>query len=110
MKRRKHYKRKGRPPYTAAMLRYALLLRYTSAQSYKLLLVKFPFPSVSLLNKIQQCSIDSVKAMTLLREKREISDGIILMVDEMYIQKATQYQSSEYVGVDNNGRSCSRHR
>ena len=104
MKRMKHYKTKGRPLYTAAMLRYALLLRYTSAQSYKLLLEKFPFPSVSLLNKIQQGGIDSVKAITLLREKGEISDDIILMVDEMYNQKATQYQSGEYVGVDNDGR------
>ena len=45
-----------------------------------------------------------MKAITLLCEKGEISDDIILMVDEMYIQKATQYQSSKYVGVDNDGR------
>ena len=86
------------------MPRYALLLRYTSVQSYKLLFEQFPFPSVSLLNKIQQGGIDSVKAITLLCEKGKISDDIILMVDEMYIQKTTQYQSGEYVGVDNDGR------
>ena len=44
-----------------------------------------------------------MKAITLLCEKGEISDDIILMVNEMYIQKATQYQSGEYVGVDNDG-------
>ena len=63
MKRRKHYKRFDL--HTLAMLRCALILRYTSPQSYRLLLEKFPFPSVSLLNKIQQGGIDSVKAITL---------------------------------------------
>ena len=50
LERRKHQP-KGRPPYSAAMIRYALLLRYTSFQAYKLLLEKFPLPSMSLLKK-----------------------------------------------------------
>ena len=29
LERRKHFQPKGRPPYSAAMIRYALLLRYT---------------------------------------------------------------------------------
>ena len=103
IKNRKHYKAKGRLPYSAAMLRYALHLSYTSAQCYKLLLEKFPLPSISLLNKLQQGGVDSVKAIKMLREKREISDDIILMVDEMYLQNSTQYQSSEYVGADEDG-------
>ena len=30
LERRKHFQLKGRPPYSAAMIRYALFLRYTS--------------------------------------------------------------------------------
>ena len=35
------------------MIRFALHLRHASLQAYKLLLEKFPMPSISLLNKIQ---------------------------------------------------------
>ena len=45
---RKHYKPKGQHPYSAVLIRYALLLRYTSKQSYLQLLEKFPLPSLSL--------------------------------------------------------------
>ena len=57
LNRRKLFQPKGRPPYSPSMIRYALLLRYTSLQAYKLLLNKFPFPSISLLNRIQQNSV-----------------------------------------------------
>ena len=103
MKERMYYKPKGRPPYSAEMIRYALHLRYTSLQAYKIVLEKFPLPSISLLNKIQQGGVDAIKAVTFLREKGEISTDCILMVDEMYLQKATQYQGGEYVGVDKEG-------
>jgi len=100
---RQFYKPKGRPPCSAAMIRYALHLRYTSFQAYKQLLDKFPLPSISLLNKIQQGGVDSVKALTILCEHGKISKDCILMVDEMYLQKATQYHSGEYVGADEDG-------
>ena len=51
---RRNCKPGGHPPFSSEMIRYALLLRYTSLQSYKLLLEKFPLPSISLLNKLQQ--------------------------------------------------------
>ena len=63
IKERQHYKPKGE------LLRYALHLRYTSLQAFKLLLEKFPLPSISLLNKIQHGGVDSTKAIKLLREK-----------------------------------------
>ena len=50
LEKRQHYGAKGQPPYSASIIRYALLLRYTSAQAYKLLLEKLPLPSMSLLN------------------------------------------------------------
>ena len=103
LKSRKNYKPKGQPPYSAAMLRFALHLRYTSAQAYRLLLEKFPLPSFSLLSKIQRGGVDAIKSIQLLREKGEISRDVILMVDEMFLQKAAQYQAGEYVGADDEG-------
>ena len=77
--------------------------RYTSAQACRLLLENFPLPSFSILNKIQRGGVDAVKAITLLREKGEISEDIILRVDEMFLHKSTQYQGGEYVGADEDG-------
>jgi len=42
LKQRTIYKPKGRPPFSAALIRFSLHLRYTSLQAYKLLLEKFP--------------------------------------------------------------------
>ena len=85
------------------MIRFALHLRHTSLQVYKLLLEKFPMPSVSLLSKIEQGGVDSLKALKVLQEKAGISTDLILMVDEMYLHKAAQYQVGEYVGADEEG-------
>ena len=74
LENRRNSKPKGHPPFSSEMIRYVLLLRYTSVQSYKLLLEKFPLPSISQLNKIQQGGVDAYKAVEILREKREISD------------------------------------
>ena len=71
LKQRELSKPTGRPPFSASMIRFALHLRHTSPQTYKLklLLEKFPEPSISLLNKIQQGGADSLKALKVLREK-----------------------------------------
>ena len=82
------------------MIRFALHLRHASLQGYKLLLEKFPMPSMSLLNKVKQGGVDSLKALKVLREKGEISIDLILMVDEIDLQKVAQYQDGEYVGAD----------
>ena len=103
LEQRKHMKPKGRPPYSAAMIRYALLLRYTSAQAYRVLLKQFPLPSFSLLNKIQQGGVDSIKALKRLREKGKISEDVVLMADEMYLQKTSEFAGGEYIGEDKEG-------
>ena len=54
LNQRELYKPTGRPPFSASMICFALHLRHTSLQAYELLLEKFPMPSISLLNKIQQ--------------------------------------------------------
>ena len=98
-----NYQAKGRPPYSSAMIRFALHLRYTSLQSYKLLLEEFPMPSISTLHRIQAGGVDSLKAAKKLREKGHISSDVILMVDEMFLQKEASYQSGDYVGEDEEG-------
>ena len=67
------------------------------------MLEKIALPSRSLLNKIQQGGVDSLKVMKVLREKGGILTDLILMVDEMYLQKTAQNQVREYVDVDEEG-------
>ena len=100
LQKRQHFKRRGRPSFSPEIIRYALLLRYTSKQAYKLLLEKFPLPSFSLLEKIQSGGVESISAAKSLREKGHLSQDCILMVDEMYIQKGTQFHSGEYIGAN----------
>ena len=49
----RYYSPQGRPLYSASIICYALILRHTSAQSYKLLLEQQPLPSFNLLRKTQ---------------------------------------------------------
>ena len=80
------------------LMQYALLLRYTSLQSYKLLLDEFPLPSISLLNKIKEGNIDALKAAKLLLENSSISKDIVVLFDEMYLQKCVEYCGGEFFG------------
>ena len=96
-------KPKGRPPYSVETIWYVLHLRYASFLAYKQLLEKFPLPSISLLNKIQQGGVNSIKAQKILQKTGKISNDCILMVDEMYLEKASQYDSGEYLGADDEG-------
>ena len=57
---------------------------------------------MSSLHKIQG-GVDALKAVSLLRETGKISSDCVLMIDEMYLQKAAQYQDGKYVGVNENG-------
>ena len=77
---RELYKRKGRSPFSASMIRYALHLWYTSLQVYKLVIKKSRKPSVLFLNKIQPGGKDSLK---MLGKRNEISLDLVLMVYEM---------------------------
>ena len=100
LNKRQFLKPKGRPPYSVEMIRYGLHVRDTSFQTYKQLLQKFPLASILLLNKIQQGGVNSIKTMKVLPENGKISNNCILMVYEMYLEKATQYHSGEYIGAD----------
>ena len=64
---------------------------YTSLQMHRLLLEKFPMPTLSLLNKIQQGGVDPLKVLKTLYEKVSFSRGCILMIDKIYLKKSAQY-------------------
>ena len=70
------------------MIRFTLDLRHASLQGYILLLL-----SISLLNKIQQGGVDSLKTLKVLQEEDQISTDLVLMVNEMCLHKVGQYHA-----------------
>ena len=82
--------------YSSKVIQYALLLRYTSLQSYKLLLDQFSLPSTSLLNKIKEGTIDTLKAAKILLENNSISKDVVVLFGEMYLQKCVEYCRGEF--------------
>ena len=87
MNKIQHYSAKGRPPYSSDVIRFAVMLCYTSGKAYKLMLETLPLPSISVLRKLRKGNIDSMKAVKLLLETGQISKDVIMMVDEMHLQK-----------------------
>ena len=71
--------------YLANIIRYSLLLRYTSIQSYKVLLQDFPLPSLSVLQKISSGTIDAVKCANALRIEGNISEDVCMIFGEMNV-------------------------
>ena len=54
-------------------------------------------------NKIQQGGVEMLNVLKILHEEVSLACDCILMIDEMYLRKSAQYQSREYVGVDEEG-------
>ena len=99
----KYYKPKGRKPYSSEVLRFSLLQRYTSKQPYIHLKEKLPLPSLSVLKKLAAGGIEPLKAIKLLLEEGKVDSDCILMLDEMYLQKCSEYSGGKYVGL---GEKC----
>ena len=99
----RYNKAKGHPAFSPKMIRYCLLLRYASAQAYRILLDILPMPSISYLRSLTKGSLESSAALKLLKDKGEISRDLILMVDEMYLQKSVQYNGGMYLGANEKG-------
>ena len=91
------------PKFSPNLMRYALLLYYTSPQGYRMLLPQFPLPSITYLKKLSQGGVDPLKAIKLLREKGKMDKDVVLMLDEMYLQKDEQYQGGNIIGADKQG-------
>ena len=86
------------PKFSDTLIRFSLMQYYTSPQAYKMLLKELPLPSVSLLRKLSQGGLDSMKACKTLYEQGHISKDVNLLIDEMYLQKEVQYDGDRVVG------------
>ena len=69
--------------YPSVVLRFSLLLRYTSNTAYKLLNKFIPLPSERLLKKLNSHTINSSKALCTLRNKSLIGNDVVILLDEM---------------------------
>lgn len=91
------------PKYSKELIQLSLMIRYTSASSYRLLSQYFPFPSMSHLNHLCRGDVDPIKAIKILFEKQKIDRDVVLLMDEMYLQKEVQYQEGKLFGIDESG-------
>ena len=71
--------------YSPEIIRYALLLRHTSLQAYRLIREEFPLPSISFFNRIQRGAVDAIKALKLLKDRGEMSKDLVMLVNEMIL-------------------------
>ena len=85
---------------STSLLYYTHLLRYTLAESYKILLEQFPLPSLSLLRKLNKCGLKPIKRAIAILDQGKVVMDTILLLDEKYLPKEAHYQSGKLVGVD----------
>ena len=91
-----------KPKFSAELLQIALMLRYTSLPAYQLLRKHLPLPSVSLLQKLSQGGVNPLKAIKILLQEKKMDKDIVLLIDEMYLQKEVQFQGGQLIGCDDN--------
>ena len=91
------------PKFSPNLVRYALLMQYTSPQAYRMLLDQFPFPSVSYFKKLSQDGVEPLKACELLLKEGRVDKDVVLLLDEIYVQKDVQYEEGGLIGADGDG-------
>ena len=88
--------------FSCNVIRYSLLLRYTSLQTYRLLMKEFPFLFLSLQKKITEGQLDAVKCVKSLKSQGVISEDVVLMFGEIYLQKCEEYCGGEIIDTNKN--------
>ena len=83
-----------------------LALRFVPA--YQLRVKYFPLPLINLLKRLSQGGVERLKAVKLLLNERKIDKDIVLLTDEMYLQKEMQFQQGKLIGCDDNGNLFKR--
>ena len=63
-----------------------------------MLLQKFPLLSFALLKKLQKDGPDSLRAVEILLQKDAISSDVVVIADEMYLQKCAEFHGGEFIG------------
>ena len=62
----------------------------------------FPFPSLSPLKKSTEGKLFAAKCPKSLKSQGVICEDIVLMFDEMYLQKCEEYFGGEIIGANEN--------
>ena len=57
-----------------------------------------------MLKKLQKGDIDILKSAEILLQNGSLSSDCVLMVDEMYLKKSSEYHGGNYVGESSNGQ------
>lgn len=91
------------PKFSKDLIQLSLMLKYTSASSYRLMQQYFPLPSASYLRSLCEGSLDPVKSIKVLLENQKIDKDIVLLMDEMYLQREVQYHEGKLTGCDEDG-------
>ena len=90
----------GRPKYSSQVLRFSLILRYTSNSAYSFLKKYIPLPSNSLLRKLKSPSIGNCQALQALRDSNCIGNDIVILLDEMHLQSQVQFDGHTLIGCN----------
>ena len=80
-----NYQAKGRPPYSSAMIRFALHLRYTSLQSYKLFLLCLVSIKLKLLNRLLIRVAKKFPLLLRVTSPKNWQKGLIATVVNRYL-------------------------
>ena len=86
------------PRYSNNVLRYSLMMRYTSLPAYSLMQKEYNLPSLSHISKLKSSGIDAVKALVSLKANGNMSGDVVLLFDEMYLQQCQQYTGGNLEG------------
>ena len=62
----------------------------------------FPFPSLTPLKKSTEGKVDAVKCPKSLNSQGVICEDIVLIFDEVYLQKCEEYCGGEIIGANEN--------
>ena len=64
---------------------------------------EYKLPSLSLIAKLNSAGIDNIKAFAVLKANGSISEDVILLYDELYLQQCDQYSGGKVEVFDANG-------
>ena len=95
-----YFSPRGRPKYSSQVLRFSLMLRYTSNSAYSFLKKYIPLPSNSQLRKLKSPSIDNCKALQFLSDSNFIGNDITILLDEMHLQSQVQFDGRPLIGCN----------
>ena len=98
----KELKFKKKRTLLSNVIRYSLILRFNYLQTYRLLMKDFLFPFLSLLKKSTEGQLHAVQCPKSLKLQGVICEDIVLMFDEMYLQKYEKYCGGEIIGANEN--------